>query len=186
MAQSSILKSASITNLDATPIVRPYVGQGAAGALRVVNDYVTSVSADDTGSRYRICRFPTTAKVKRVLFSSKVATAGSFDVSVAYSDSANDGTAAAFASQITIGIPTTANKLFGSAVTFVGTGLNVDYTYSGTYTPPMANITMWQNLVTLGCTDFAADPGGFFDIYMVCTTAVTTGGLIGCEVHYCE
>ena len=61
-----------------------------------------------------------------------------------------------------------------------------DFTFKGTFTPAMQNIPMWQNLVTLGATQFTADPGGFFDIFIKVTTAVTTGGVLSAELYYVE
>lgn len=186
MAQSSLLTSATLTSLNVPTALT--TGQGAPGRLRTVSGYVTTVSADDTGSRYRLVRFPTHACVKRVIINSKIASAGSGDIDVAYSNSTTDGTQQALATLTnpSVIIPSNDNKLFGAAVSLVGTGIDANYTYSGTYTFPMSNIPMWQNLVTLGTTQFTSDPGGFFDIYVVVTTAVTTGGVLGCEVQYIE
>jgi hypothetical protein len=186
MAQSSLLKGVAITGLDTIPPTAPTVGEGAPGLLRVVNDYVTAVSADDTGSRYRICRFPTNAKVKRVIINSAVASAGAADINVAYSDSTVDGTPPSLATLTdpVVIIPSNDNKLFGAAQSIVGTGLAVDQTWLGTFTAKMSNQPMWQNLIDLGTTQFTADPGGYFDIYLVVTTAVTTGGVVACKVEY--
>src|SRR6266700_1991283 len=93
---TSNLKSPSITNLDSTPVVANTSGLGGPGDAQVANDFVTSVSADDTSSTYKLARIPSNAKVKSVYIMSKIASAGSGDVNVAYSDSATDGTQPAF------------------------------------------------------------------------------------------
>lgn len=177
------LKSVSITNLDASPIVTNTTGEGAVGRLLNLSDYVTPVSADDTTSTYRLCRFPTNAKVKAVYINSAIATAGSGDIDIAFSDSTTDGTPPSLTGIVQTTGPAD-NKLFGAAQSLVGTGQRVDFTFKGTYTPAMQNITMWQNLVTLGATQFTTDPGGFFDLYVKITTTITTGGILGAEVHY--
>src|ERR1700682_1631522 len=86
------LKSLSITNLDNVPVIPNTIGEGAPGYLWNVNDYVSPVSADDTTSTYRLCRFPTNAKVKKLWIYSTIATAGAGDIDIAFSDSTSDGT----------------------------------------------------------------------------------------------
>jgi hypothetical protein len=186
---TSNLKSPSITNLDASPVVANTIGEGAPGYENIQTDYVTAVSADDTSSTYRLCRFPTNAKIKFVSIYSKIATAGSADINVAFSDSTTDGTPASLSSLANPVIQLTGpvnNKLFGAAQSLVLAGVATDFTFKGTFTYPMSNIPMWQNLVTLGATQFTTDPGGFFDIFINITTAVTTGGVVGCKIGYVE
>jgi len=182
-----ILKSASITNLDANPIVANTIGEGAPGNVRIINDYVTPVSADDTTSTYRLCRFPTQAKIKAVYLTPNIATAGSGDVDIAFSDSTTDGTNQALAGGIVQITGPADNKLFGAAQSLVIANVRTDFTFKGTYTAAHQNLPIWQVLVNLGATQFTADPGGFFDLYVKITTAITTsnGNLIG-EVWYVE
>ncbi len=185
------LKSPSIINLDASPIVMNTIGEGAPGKEIVITDYVTTVSADDTSSTYRLVRFPTNAKVKSLVIYSAIASAGSADINVAYSDSLTDGTPAAL-SQLTnpvVIIPSANNKLFGAAKSLVATiaaGPIVSNAFFGTFTPAMQNLPMWQNLVNLGTTQFTSDPGGYFDIMISITTTITTGGVVSCELRYVE
>jgi hypothetical protein len=179
------LKSLSITNLDASPIVANTVGEGAPGVMREVSDFVTTVSSDDTTSTYRLCRFPTTAKVKTVKIFSKIASAGSGDIDVAFSDSTTDGTPSSLTGVVQVTGPAD-NKLFGAAQSLVLAGVNTDFTFKGTYLPAMQNIPMWNNLVGLGATQFTADPGGFFDLYVVITTTITTGGVLSGTVSFVE
>jgi hypothetical protein len=185
-----ILKSASITNLDASPVVSNTIGEGAPGPELVINDLVAPVSADDTTSTYRLCRFPTNAKVKDLKIFSAILTAGAADINVAFSDSTTDGTPPSLAGGVVQLAGPVDNKLFGAAKALFGstipTGPIIANAYQGTFTPAMQNIPMWQNLVTLGATQFTADPGGFFDIFLKVTTAITTGGTLSCELRYVE
>jgi hypothetical protein len=185
-----ILKSLSVTNLDASPVVPNTVGEGGPGLLTVINDSVSPVSADDNTSTYRLLRFPTNAKVKDLKIWSTVLTAFAADIDVAFSTSTSDGTPPSLTGGIVQITGPVDNKLFGAAKTmFVASATfplisAVTDPFQGTFTAPMMNIPMWQNLVTLGATQFTADPGGFFDILVRCTTAVTTGGILIGKMEY--
>lgn len=183
------LKSLAITNLDATPVVANTIGEGAPGYEKVLSDFTTPVSADDTTSTFRMCRFPTNAKIKDLKIFSAIATAGSADIDVAFSDSTTDGTPAGLVGGIVQLTGPVDNKLFGAAKSLVATiaaGPIIANAYQGTFTPAMQSIPMWQNLVTLGATQFTADPGGYFDILVRITTAITTGGTLSCELRYVD
>jgi len=184
-----ILKSPSITNLDASPVVPNTIGEGAPGYEIVINDSLSPVTGDDNTSTYRMCRFPTNAKVKSLVIYSAIATAGSADIDVAFSTSTTDGTPPSLTGGIVQLTGPVDNKLFGAAKSLVATvaaGPIIANAFQGTYTPQMQNIPMWQNLVTLGATQFTSDPGGFFDIYVKITTTITTGGLLAAKVEYVE
>jgi len=180
------LASTSIQNLDASPVIANTIGEGAPGMIRVVNDSVTPVSGDDTTSTYRLCRIPTTAKVKSLYIESAIATAGAGDIDIAFSDSTNDGTQASLAGGIVQITGPADNKLFGAAQALFGLTGRQDFTFKGTFTPAMQNMPIWKALVSLGATQFTADPGGFFDIFVKITTAITTGGVLSAEVYYVE
>jgi hypothetical protein len=189
------LKSASITNLDAVPYVPNTIGEGAPGFVTIINDFVSPVSADDTTSTYRLLRFPTNAKVKNLKIYSTLLAAGAADIDVAFSDSTTDGTPQslnALANPVVLITASADNKLFGAAKNIFVASATVPLIttiidcFQGTFTPAMQNIPMWQNLVTLGATQFTSDPGGFFDIYVKVTTAITTGGLLSGEMTYVE
>lgn len=180
------LTSLSITNLDGSPIIANTIGEGAQGVLRNVSDFVSPVTGDDTTSTYRLCRIPTSAKVKSVKIYSTIASAGSGDIDIAFSDSTTDGTPPALAGGVVQITGPADNKLFGAAQSLVLAGVNTDFTFKGTFTPAMQNQPLWKVLVGLGATQFSADPGGFFDIFVKITTAVTTGGLLSAEVNFVE
>jgi hypothetical protein len=186
---TSLLKSLPITNLDTVPVIPNTIGEGAPGFTTVLTDFVSPVTADDTNSRYRLCRFPSNAKVKSLWLYSTVRTAGAADIDVAFSDSTSDGTSVQFSALANPVVLITAgadNKLFGAAQAIFTAVASVPFevTFAGTFTPAMMNIPMWQNLVTLGATQFSADPGGYFDIWVRVTTAVTTGGLLMAKLEY--
>lgn len=125
------LKSTSITNLDATPIVFPTVGEGAGGQLRVKTDVVSPTTAIATFATYRLARIPTNSKVKKVQLytsggDSTTAPAG-MDVNIAFSDSTADGTPVSFIGTIP------SSKHDGTSLAFNGTtGYSTAYTNSGT------------------------------------------------------
>jgi hypothetical protein len=186
-------KSASIINLDASPIVANTIGEGAPGVLRSVTDGVTAVVGDSIGSVYRLVRIPSNAKIKRVWLSNFVAaTAGAGDLGIAFSDSLTDGTQPQFTALANPVVQTTGpadNKLFGTAKALTAQFLNTDMTFQATpvFLAAHQNLPLWQVLVNLGTTQFTADPGGFFDLVMKLTIAITVAtGVISAEVDYVE
>jgi hypothetical protein len=181
------LKSLSITNLDASPVAAMPIGEGAPGMVRCANDSVTTVSGDDTTSTFKLARIPTNAKIKSLYIMSAIATAGSGDINIAFSDSLTDGTQPALSGLANPVVQITGpvnNKLFGAAQSLVLASVRTDFTFKGTFTAAHQNLPLWQVLVNLGATQFTADPGGFFDIQVNITTAITTGGILTAEVYY--
>ena len=175
------VKSTPITNLDATPIIYSNAGIGAPGALVSVSATITPAASDSTGSTYAMCRVPTSAILKHVWFTGQAQSAGTFDVSVYYSDSTTDGTAVANQGVV---VPTTGATFIADAIVNASAVAMTEVLgYGGTaagWDPSMINKKLWD---ALGLT---TDPGGFFDIYLVCTdTAVTTGtGKVMLAVEY--
>lgn len=175
---TSALKSQQITDLDASPVVRNDAGRNAAGILRFVDGGVTAVDGDDTSSVYKLVRIPSNAVIKRVTIMSRIASAGSADINVAYSDSTTDGTQPGLQGTIPQ-ISAANNKLFGAAQSLVLAGVPTNFTFKNTYmTTARMNLPLWS---VLGLT---TDPGGFFDIQANITTGVTTGGQVYCGVDY--
>jgi hypothetical protein len=179
MAQTSALKSTAITNLDSSPVVANTAGEGGPARVKHVTAFITTVSADNAGSTYRLVRLPSYAIVKSIRFESAAMTGGKFNLSVYYSDSTTDGTSSANTGVI---VPTTGDQFFASDIDAASAVGITDVTNeSGNYTIDKRNKHLWD---ALGLT---SDPGGFFDIVAVChTTAVTTGALMGIEVTYCD
>ena len=173
------LKSTSITNLDADPIVQSRAVKGALGVLRMVNGHLTVSASMAAGSTYKLVRVPSNAVVKQVLFESEAQGAGKFNLSVYYSDSTTDGTQPSKQGVI---VPTTGDQFFASDIDCASAVTLGDKTNeSGNYTLDKRNKELWD---ALGLT---SDPGGYFDIVAVVhTTDVTTGtGKIGVYCYFC-
>jgi hypothetical protein len=187
-------KSPSIINWDATPMFVPTGGEGAPGLDWMGNDSVPSAVGDSINSIYRCTRIPVNAKVKRVTLSTTTAVggAGAGDIDVAFSDSLTDGTQQQFLNLASPIIQTSGpadNKLFGAAASLIGTATPTlqDKTFQGTFTFAHQNLPLWQVLVNLGCTQFLSDPGGFFDIVVKLTTAITVAaGAVNIMVDFVE
>jgi hypothetical protein len=165
---TSNLKSAAITNLDASPPVANTKGNGGPGSVQLVDGYVTAVASDAAGSTYKLCRVPSNCYVKRLTLASEAQGAGKINLSVYYSSSANDGTQPSLQGII---VPTTGDQFFASDIDLASAVNPTDVTNeSGNYTPDKRAKRLWD---ALGLT---SDPGGFFDIVAVVhTTAITTG-----------
>lgn len=162
---TSALKSAGITNRDATPKVATNARIYGAPLMSAVG-YVTAAAADDTASRYRVVALPSNAVVRAVYLSS-VAQGGSAAVDVGVYRATVDGGASVSAA------------LFGSAVSVVSVVSRSDVTNeSTTYTPALREQPLWQ------AAGLSADPGGELDIVIAPTAALTNGGQIGVEVQY--
>lgn len=171
------LKSVSITNLDASPVVMNTAGKGSPGRINHVGDFATVSAAASVLSTYQLARIPSNAKVKSVIFESEAQGAGKFQLGLYYSDSTNDGTPAANRGAV-LSVSFFANDIdCAAAVNRAG------FTNSGgSYTLDKRNKAVWD------AAGLSVDPGGFFDLVAtVHTTAVTTGtGKIGGEVEYIE
>lgn len=179
MAQTSLLKSQSITNLDSTPVITNTSGEGASAPILEISDVVSPLSADAIGSTYSFVRVPTTAHIKSVkLYSTGVATAGAAAFNVRFSDSQVDGTPTSLQGTIPQ-ISSANNNLFGAAVSILAVnGLDILYANITNYPYGSENQPVWAVL------GYTADPGGFFDIVAIVTTAVTTGGTLDLKVSY--
>ncbi len=194
MPQANIAFSQSIANLDGlplltqatvptqavNPIIRNTAGEGGVGILQQISDTVIVASGDNTSSRFSFVRLPTTAHVKSVkLYTTTIASAGSADFNVRYSDAITDGTPANLQGTVPQ-ISSANNKLFGAAQSMVASGSPYDLTYANATNFPLGseNQPLWQ---VLGLT---VDPGGFLDIVAYVTTTVTTGGVAMLRVDY--
>ncbi len=172
------LKSTSITNLDASPVVANTAGEGAGAPQIVQTEYVTVSAAADVTSTYRLIRVATTVKLKELILESEAMGAGAINISAYYSDSTTDGTAVANQGLI---VPTTGNQFFASDINLASAQNNVQVlNESGNNGLANRNLPFWQ---ALGLT---ADPGGFIDIVAVVhTTAITTGAAkLGLRLTY--
>ncbi|MDR3562051.1 MAG: hypothetical protein P4N59_11535 [Negativicutes bacterium] len=172
------LKSIPVTALDTVPIIYPNAGAGAPGYLRGQNAFLTPTSGATAGSTYKFVRLSTAVCVKHVLIEGAAETAGAYNVGLYYSDGPTvgvyDGTPPSLAGTAL------AATLFASAYSLASaTAEPADITnQAGNYPASARNQPLWQ------AAGLAADPGGFFDLTLVSTTAPTTGALIGVEVEY--
>lgn len=176
MSQASALSSQSIKNLDMVPVIYNTAGEGGPGYLTGVDDFVTALTGDTTASVYKMVRIPTTAHVKSVKLWSAVASAGAADINVAFSDSMTDGTPSGDVGTIPQ-VSSANNKLFGSAASLVAQS-GTDVTFTNTFTHENSKQPLWEVL------GFAFDPGGYFDIQLNVTTAITTGGIVALQVVF--
>jgi hypothetical protein len=206
------LKSLTITNLDATPEIMATVGEGRPGWLSVLSDSVACTASAAAFSTYRLCRFPTTAKIKHVwamlsgLEAAATTGAALMDFNVAFSDDNNDGTPVALQGTIPsnkkdgtaflIGATAystsytntgTGNKMFGSSIAATSSASQVlELTFKNTFLAPNRDDDLWDVFGFVNAQGTAIDPGGFFDILAVFNTAPTTAaaGMIAIEVDY--
>lgn len=201
MAGNDTVKSASLTNLDASPILVNNAGQGQVGRIIQVEDYCTATAAglQSSGSYYKLVRVPTFALIKEVTIATDTGPNlnGSlvFDLDLIFSDSTDDGTptflqglipvSANTGGTVALATYTGVNKMFGqwkpsasaSAITpteetFNGVTTNGAYTFTGGF----MNLPLFQ---LFGFTDgrgYPADPGGYFDLMAYVLTGATTGG----------
>lgn len=172
------VKSASITNLDATPVVQPTAGEGGSAPLKYIDGYSTAVASSSVDATYQLVRVPSNAKIKKIILESEAQTAGAFDFGVYYATDGVGGRPAALLAAAAI-----SRALFGSAISCAAAVLPTDITNeSGAYTLDKRTQPLWQ------AAGLTSDPGGFFDIVAtVTTTAVTTGtGKFGISVSYTD
>lgn len=174
------LKSLSITNLDSTIIVPNPTGNGAAGPLRNVSDFVTPTVGGlaSTASTYKMVRLPTNAKLKALKLNADAALDSStglvLNVGAYYSDATNDGTAAA-----NQGVLISAN-CFAAAKVFQATFTDVDVL--GAFGAAKRQQPLWQGL------GLASDPGGFIDVVVAVSVIATTpvSAALSAQANYVE
>ena len=167
-------KSTAITNLDATPVVTPTTGKGAAGRLLHVNGHYTApVTAGTNTSIIRLARIPTTAKVKAVRVEGAALTKGLFNVGLYWSTSTVDGTPADRVGSVVD------LDFFGTSVSFASAVAKTDVTNeSGTYTVDKRNTEIWS---AAGVT---ANYGGYFDVALTNVATVSVAGFVSAEVDF--
>jgi hypothetical protein len=162
-------KSVTITNRDAVPSVindarlERAVSKGFHGK-------VTAVNGDSIGSKYIIAQVPSTAFIQQLLLTTAALTSGAANVGVYYPTN-KDGTAGA----------AIAATLFASAQSVASALSNAEITnQSGNYTLAKQEQPLWQ------AAGLTSDPGGFLDIVITLTAALTAGGDIGMVGWYCD
>jgi hypothetical protein len=172
------VKSASITSLDASPVVQQTAGEGGPAPLKYVDGFTTAVASSSVGATYQLCRVPSNAKIKSIVFESEAQTAGKFDLGVFYATDGEGGkpTSLLVANAISAAI-------FAAAIDCASAVTPVEKVGStATYSLDKRTQPIWQ------AAGLTSDPGGYFDIVAsVITTAVTTGtGKFGIRVSYTD
>lgn len=170
-------KSASITNRDASPPVANTTGIGAQGYLKEISDYTTLPASQSITSVNRIVRVPTDAKMKSLILEAEAQAAGTYDIGLYYSSSANDGTSVANQSAV-IDADFFASAVNNAAAIAPTEVLNE----SGNNGIANRNKPLWQ------AAGLSADPGGFFDICAtIVSVDVTTGtGKVNLSARYVQ
>lgn len=153
------VKSAAITNRDATPAVlnSPH---STFGFLQESVGYVAVTSGDSIASIYRMCQVPTNARIASLKLSCTAITTCAADIG-AYRVTSADGTAGAVVDV----------DFFATAQSLASVLINSDViNESTTNTPEKQAQPLWQALGE------ASDPGGFYDLAITLTAAAGSGG----------
>lgn len=178
------LKSAAITNMDATPPVRPSAGrEGGATRLVVAIGVVgPTTDADTTGGVLRAVRIPSNACVHSVMVAQQAATTtATFDIGLYYSDSTSDGTVAA-----NQGAAADADCFATNVDTHALVAWTEEAFEAGTFKVTDTVNPIWQ-LSTVrdgGGNAITTDPGGYFDICFVNTATISGAATMAMRVAY--
>ncbi len=165
---TNLLKSAPITNLDATPVVRPSLGAGAFGRVVQARAVVTPAATQASSDLIRCVRIPSNlivTKLSVILDSAPTTLTGAFGLW--FSDDTRDGTNPAYAG----GLTAISSNFFSSALamaTFlhvpgtdpsntVGLSAPVEVTFAaqnlafvdGNYVPSQSIYPIWQAVANL-------------------------------------
>lgn len=169
------VKSAIITDLDASPVVAKTAGRGAAADLKELFGYSTAVASSSADATYQLVRIPSNCRVVSIIFESEAQTAGKFDLGLYYATDGQGG------KPLTLLAANAIDQDFFATVIDCASAVAATEVVneSGNYTLDKRNQPIWQ---AVGLT---SDPGGSFDIVAtVKTTAVTTGtGKFGISVR---
>lgn len=178
------LKSTAITNMDASPPVRPTAGREGGGTRThtVIGIVGPTTDGDTTGGVLRAVRVPSNACIQSIQIAQQAATTtASFDIGLYYSDSTSDGTVAA-----NQGAAADADCF----ATGVDTHLLVAWTEeafeAGTFKVTDTVLPIWQlSTVRDGAgSAITTDPGGYFDICFVNTATISGAATMAMRVVY--
>lgn len=172
------VKSSTITNLDASPIVANTAGEGAGAPLKLIDGTAIAVASSSIDATYQFVRIASNAKVKKIWFETAAQAAGQIDIGLYYATDGEGGKPTALLAANAI-----SQAFFASAVIITGAVVITEVTNeSGSYTADKRLQPIWQ---AVGLT---SDPGGYFDITgTIVGAAVTTGtGLMGLTVAYTD
>jgi hypothetical protein len=169
MAIDLTLKSAAITNREASPAVLNNPGAGGVSRLRQVYSLLASVPASlSATSIIRLVEVPSNAIVTSVLLNNGAQGAGAGDIGI-YKSNKDGGTVVDA-------------DFFGSAVSFAAAVLGTEQMHESTvYTFAKQAQPLWQAL------GLSADPKITYDIAVTITTDITTGtGALGIRASYVQ
>ena len=186
------VKSNTVINLDATPIVPIVEGEGAPGDAKV-NDGVFSganapPAAASIGSTFQFVRVPSNCKIKKMWFESAAQAAGTMNFGLYYATdgSINSQTPPLVVTSSPQATPpsTSQASLFAAAVALTAASGPADLALAsagGTYTADKRQMPLWK------AAGLNSDPGGYFDIVGTFAAAITTGlGTMGLTVIYTD
>jgi hypothetical protein len=178
MAVGTTLKSAQITNFDASPIVLNTSGVSGPYTRTWYDSYVTTGSDNDAGTKYVMIRVKSNVKVKKIELES-AAQGATFTVNIGlyYAD---DVRYLAPGNSLLAGTVIDAD-FFGSAVVLTNAVTPTDVTNEGGfYSLDERELPLWD------AAGLTADPGGYFDIVITTTVAGTGGALLGLRAAVSE
>lgn len=173
------VKSASITNLDATPATQITEGKGATGRANNHSDFVAATTGGlaSTSSVYKMVRLPTTCilKVGRLFTKAGLdaSTGLAVDLGAYYSDSTIDGTPPSLQGTSISASCFVSNVAFGQS----GAGSNIDALSN--LDANLRNSPLWAQV------GLSSDPGGFIDVVLAVHTGVSgaaSAGNIGIDL----
>lgn len=165
------LSSASITNLDASPIVANTTGAGAPYSSKVFRDYVTPTTGGlaSTSSKYKMVRLPVYAKVEEIFLNADgnldSSTGLVLDVGAYWSDSTTDGTPANLQGTV-ISV-----NCFAALLTFQA---SFKFVHADTaWTAANRQLPLWKALGISANAVTGAPPSGFIDVVVAVHTVAT-------------
>jgi hypothetical protein len=171
------LKSAYVTNLDASPPVSNTAGEGGAAYLKCIEGSTLAGATSSLGSTYQFVRVPSNAKIKKIYFESTTQADGTLNLGLYY---ATDGLAQR--PLALVAASAISSNLFATAIDCTGSVVITDVTNeSNSYTPDIRSQPLWQ------AAGLTTDPGGNFDLVGTVSVSVTTGtGRWGITVFYTD
>lgn len=170
------VKSASITDQDASPRVAVQSGKGAGYRAVEIDDFATVAAGDSSTSKYLLFRVPSTIRVKDLWIEwAALGGAAAADFGLYYASRKEDVGAGSVAGAVLDA------DFFASAVSLVAAGGPTNITNeSGVYTTALRDNPLWE------AAGLATDPGGKFDIVATLTADAVTGGRIYAKLGFGE
>lgn len=164
------VKSANITNRDASPSVLSNASVGA-GVLKEAVGSAEATNGDSIGSKYILCSLPSNARVSSLLISCDAITTCAGDVGI-YQTTANGGAVVDvdfFASALSL-----ASALANSEQAHEADAADAGVGFG------LADVEkpLWQ------CLQLTSDPSIMYDVVVTLTAAAGSAGTIGAKVRY--